>query len=151
MSKIDSEVREIAGKTVVQKIRETRRKILDDEGTFAADLRDLAIEAFKGGMNSKEWEDLMKNYADSSAQLNRLCGRDKIFNRSDWGMACIVYVAGNSSCGTDTATMTGTERGFHRVMSEQMDEFDYPLTTPNLYPPPDCENVETDEDLVAKP
>ncbi len=138
----DASMPEAASATIIENIRRIRQKVASDP-VFAGDLRRLAIDAIRFGMEkddgtpTPQWKELMSNYASDKTQLERLSGEDEAFENSDWGLACLAYIAGNSTCGIDTATMTGTERGFTPDMYDQMEEFeDNP--TPNIYPVPEC-------------
>lgn len=137
----DTPAPEAAVPTIIENIRRVRQRAASDP-IFAGDLRRLAVDAIRFGMEDNgsvttSWGDLMTHYKSNEVQLRRLCGQEPAFVQSDWGLACLAYIAGNSTCGIDTATMTGTERGFTPEMYEQMEEFEL-NPTPNLEPVPVC-------------
>ena len=63
----------------------------------------------------------MSKFTNTPEELNRLCGMEPEFNSSRWGMACIAYIAGNSTCTSETATATGTVRAMSLEMIKNLD------------------------------
>lgn len=74
------------------------------------DLRKLAIDAIYGGLGSPKWEEYMRNFAATPAQLARLTTRD------DDGCHPYIkqarcYLVANATClpGTDTQMLNGID------------------------------------------
>ena len=111
---------------------------------LASDARDAVF----AGIGSPEWEKLMLNFvAAGTRELERLCGRDEEFRKTEWGELCLVYIAGDSACTSETAMKTGTGRSMGETPSRRMLEIiDAEEGDP---PPPDDENSE-DEDSDAE-
>lgn len=113
------------------KLKEQRDFILNDPTgagkTRADDIAKAGKKAIMAGMRkddgtvTTEWEDLMKFFKNDQRELDRLCGREKEFNRSRWGLMCLAYIAGNSLCTVTTTETTGTERNFSDVMKYNLD------------------------------
>jgi hypothetical protein len=112
---------------IMQKIEDVRQQILDGDTTLAEDLATQGIEAIFEGIKSPKWEALMGNFANNQNELDRLCGRDQVFNKSRWGLACLAYIAGNSTCTATTATDGGTARGMTPAMKLNLDAESQPL------------------------
>lgn len=107
-------------------IEEVSRRILgDDENppdtTLANDIARDGIKALISGMGTLEngvvtkvtddWKNLMRHFAaDNSRELERLCGQDRDFNGSEWGMHCLAYIVGDSTCTSETTMRGGTRR-----------------------------------------
>jgi hypothetical protein len=129
--------------TVIQNIRRVRAKVMGGDTIFTDDLTKKAINAIVAGMRDNgqvtdEWKALMEIYAvDDQTQLDRLCGKDPVFMAGDWARECLAYIAGNSTCGSDTATMTGTERNFNTQMRDKLELFEA-SPTPDLANVPKC-------------
>src|SRR6185369_2874958 len=108
---------------IVENLERVRQDIENGTGPIsAADLAKLAIDAiFKGigtfdgdvviNVNPK-WKELMKVYTpvEGSNELKRLCGEDLTFMRTTWGRHCLAYIAGDSTCTSETAKKGGTKR-----------------------------------------
>lgn len=121
-----------------KKIQEVRRKIVMGlEPTLANDIaRDgrAAIFAGIGTFNgdgvvtsvTPEWTKLMTHFKNNDDELKRLCGQEKQFNQADWGLECLAYIAGDSTCTSDTTYGTGTKRSMllhpDRKMLEILDK-----------------------------
>jgi hypothetical protein len=60
-----------------------------------------------------EWKTLMGHFANNKTELARLCGKDRLFNGSDWGQASLAYIVGDSTCTIQTAGETGTGRSMN--------------------------------------
>jgi len=111
---------------IMKKIEEVRQKVISGD----IDPNDLAkdgIEAIFAGMQrplgtaTPEWEKLMRHFVNDDKELDRLCGKEPSFNGSRWGLACIAYIAGNSVCTSETATVTGTSRSMSLEMIKNLD------------------------------
>jgi hypothetical protein len=126
---------------ITGKIDEVRKKIIS--GDIDADT--LAAQGMKAmftgmqrplGTPTHDWVELMRNFANNSTELDRLCGKDSEFNGSRWGMACLAYIAGNSTCTADTAKAGGTVRSMSLEMIKNLDAEGSNLT--------DFKSVDTD-------
>ena len=62
------------------------------------------------GEVTPQWERLMKFITDDPRELERLCGKDTVFNDSQWGLYCLAYIAGDSDCTSETPGATGMKR-----------------------------------------
>lgn len=107
-----------------EKIDKVRLEIINGTTpSMAEDLARAGVKAIFAGIGewdaagevvvnvSPEWTDLMKLFVpDDAKELARLCGQDKDFNESDWGLACLAYIAGDSTCTAPTAWTTGGKR-----------------------------------------
>lgn len=118
------------------KIDEVRQRIIDGDQTLANIISRAGLKAIFTGIGqfdhngvvtnpTFEWKDLMRNFANDQKELDRLCGKEAFFNRSDWGLACLAYIAGDSTCTSDTTATTGTKRSMlaheDRQMLENLD------------------------------
>lgn len=120
-----------------QNIENVRREIKKNGNVMRANriARDgiAAIFAGIGKFNEEgvvteataEWKRLMSHFATTQEELDRLCGKEKNFNASDWGMVCLAYIAGDSTCTSTTTDTTGTRRSMlvdpDRRMLENLD------------------------------
>ena len=62
------------------------------------------------GETTPEWRRLMSHFTDDADELKRLCGEDPRFNDTEWGLFCLAYIAGDSTCTSDTTMRGGTLR-----------------------------------------
>ena len=74
-------------------------------GPFGAKLKASAIAAITKGLNSEEWKDYMKLFADNEQQLTRLTVEDP--NEPSWFKESRAYIVSNAICGADTTGETG--------------------------------------------
>lgn len=99
-----------------KKIEAVRMEIKNGNKALGEKIGDDGLKALITGMrdaNGKttpEWEALMSNFTDDQKELDRLCGREEAFNKSRWGLFCLAYIAGDSTCTSDTAMTTGARR-----------------------------------------
>jgi len=99
-----------------EKMEAVRLRIKNGDTELADKIGGDAVKAIFKGMRdasggvTPEWIALMSNYTDDQAELDRLCGKDQAFNNSKWGSVCLAYIAGDSTCTSDTAYMTGGRR-----------------------------------------
>jgi hypothetical protein len=106
---------------IVANIEKIRNEIMAGSRS-GTDVARMALRAISDGMGSKAWEELMGLYASNSEELNRLCGREPNFNQTQWGMFCLAYIAGDSTCTSETAMETGTLRSMNIVPDREMKE-----------------------------
>lgn len=90
----------------------------------AKDLKDLAGKAIRNGMQSRDWETFMKEFASNEQELKRLIGEDQAFNQTQWGLDSLAYIPANSTC--DVATTTRTVANMSDEMKENLDFFPAP-------------------------
>lgn len=104
-----------------EKLEKVRKYIEDGDAVLANDLAKAAEDAIFAGIGrfnqdrvvvegTKEWERLMKFFTDDPKELARLCGKDRGFNGSSWGLRCLAYIAGDGGCTSMTARAGGTMR-----------------------------------------
>ena len=104
-------------------IRAVAKAIDDGNDDLGMKIGNAAILAITSGMKSgipghpSDWEKLMDFFANpvkgSPAyveEMDRLCGRDTDFLNVTYGKYCLAYIAGDSTCGSDTTGTTGTLR-----------------------------------------
>ena len=116
---------------IMKKIEERRTFIQDNKTGKGKDLAerisDAGVQAILAGMKNsegevtKEWKELMEFFANNDKELERLCGQEQKFNESPYGLKCLAYIAGNSTCTVRTATMTGTGKNFDSSMKKNLD------------------------------
>lgn len=70
----------------------------------------LAGMLMPDGKPTDQWKALMEFVTDKPTELARLCGQDPVFNASEWGRFCLAYIAGDSTCTSETPGVTGTRR-----------------------------------------
>jgi hypothetical protein len=119
-----------------EKLDIARQRVLDGDEAFAEKVAQNALAAMFAGMGrfdrngvivegTIEWETLMLNFTDEPQELARLCGKERLFNGSDYGLACIAYIAGDAPCTSHTGDTTGTKRTMmlqtERNMLENLD------------------------------
>ena len=110
----------------MRKIEEVRQQVLAGDSALASEISLDAVNAIFTGMRGSngdvtpEWKKLMSHYANNTTELDRLCGKDKTFNNSKWGPFCLAYIAGDATCGEETATTTGTGRSI--TLHDQINE-----------------------------
>ncbi len=73
--------------------------------TKADKLRKKAMKAVLGGINSADWHEYMKENADNPEQLQRLIGKDDLY-QEELDQLVLGYVASNAVCGMGTTTRT---------------------------------------------
>ena len=101
---------------IVEKIEQIHRQIKDKPGdpALAKKMQELAVKAMYSGINHDDWKQYMSNFASNPKQLQRLIGKDEVFNNTEYGRLTLAYVVANSTCGMGTDTETG------RDMSDEM-------------------------------
>ena len=104
---------------ITSNIEKVRQEIIAGT-TTGVEVAEDAMEAIFNGLGSDEWEKLMKRYASDDKELERLCGREDAFNQTQWGKFCLVYIAGDSTCTSETALTTGTLRTMTIVPEREM-------------------------------
>ncbi|CAN5379659.1 hypothetical protein BH10ACI1_BH10ACI1_24710 [soil metagenome] len=111
--------------SIMKKIDEVRKDIMDSapaiKKTKANDLADLGREAMFHGIKSAQWKKYMKKFTNNQKELDRLTGKDETFNKSEWGMQCLAYIASNSTCTVTTIDTTGTRRNMNDDMIAVLD------------------------------
>lgn len=99
----------------------------NDEGKNRAEqLKNLAGEAIRNGMKSRAWEIYMREFASNEKELKRLIGEDEAFNKTEWGLDSLAYIAANSTC--DVQTTTRTAANMDKDMQNNLDHFPEPAT-----------------------
>lgn len=104
---------------IVKNITDVRDDITAGR-TSGVEVANEAVQAISDGLGSDAWEKLMNRYAKTPQELDRLCGREQKFNDTQWGKFCLVYIAGDSTCTSETAQMTGTGRSMTLVPEREM-------------------------------
>ena len=74
-------------------------------GNLGFRMRNAAIDALTGGINSAEWVKYMSIFADNAAQLRRLTVVDEQ-NDPNWIKESRAYIVSNAVCGANTTTDT---------------------------------------------
>jgi hypothetical protein len=75
-------------------------------GNLGFRLRNAAIDALTGGIQSEAWVKYMSIFADNEAQLRRLTVVDEQ-NDPNWIRESRAYIVSNAVCGANTTTNTG--------------------------------------------
>lgn len=75
----------------------------DPSGNIAKTIGYRAVEAMFKGVGSKEWEEYMKIFANSTEELNRLTLKDSESQMADVRRN-IIYIAAYAACGAITLT-----------------------------------------------
>lgn len=104
-----------------EKIDNVRNEIQSGLRSGSA-LATLGIEAIFKGMDDPAWELLMREFTDDKTELDRLCGRDDWFMAQPWGQHCLAYIAGDSTCTSETALRTGTKRSMREDPTRGMEQ-----------------------------
>jgi hypothetical protein len=120
-----------------ERIEDIRREIEKGNSSLADELARLGVKAMFAGIGTfdeetrvytnitPEWIELMENFAHNQTELDRLCGKDREFNDSEWGKVCLAYICGDSTCTAPTARKGGTSRSMKeeplRRMLETLD------------------------------
>lgn len=97
-------------KTIVDTMRERHATFVRDPSGNARtleDLSDLSRKAVMGGIQSQEWDTLMKLYAVNDKQLARLRGQEGVV-LGDWGEKALAYIASEGICSIDSLGGAGT-------------------------------------------
>lgn len=74
-------------------------------GNLGFRMRNAAINAIMGGINSAEWKSYMSLFADNAAQLRRLTVPDEQHDPG-WLVESRAYIVSNAVCGANTTTQT---------------------------------------------
>lgn len=118
--------------SIRQKLEAIRQEIEDGNTSLADEMADLGLKAVFAGLGpfdrtsgvftsvTTAWQDLMEKITTDPTELSRLCGKDKTFNESEWGVVCLAYIAGDSICTAPTARRGGTARTMSEDLTRQM-------------------------------
>ncbi|MBC7911385.1 MAG: hypothetical protein H7Y30_12840 [Pyrinomonadaceae bacterium] len=83
---------------ILENAREVSKAVIDSADVGEA-LKNAAIKATIGGIESPEWENYMKIFADNDKQLARLTTVD---TQNAWVNESIAYLVSNAICGAAT-------------------------------------------------
>lgn len=89
----------------LQKIQEAVERDTQQGGNLGFRLRNAAINALTGGIQSEDWRTYMSLFADNEAQLRRLTVVDEQ-NDPNWIRESRAYIVSNAVCGANTTTAT---------------------------------------------
>ncbi|MGC2238542.1 MAG: hypothetical protein WA584_20475 [Pyrinomonadaceae bacterium] len=106
---------------IVNNIDVQLENIRNGDETLAKEISDAALDAVLAGIGkfdqngvviqvTPQWEKFMRYFAGNEQELARLCGKEKAFNDSEWGLHCLAYMAGDSDCTSETQSTTGAKR-----------------------------------------
>ncbi|MGB7923986.1 MAG: hypothetical protein WCF57_12135 [Pyrinomonadaceae bacterium] len=87
--------------TILGNAKRVQRAVLHDAalgGRLAEDLKEVAVKAVTGGIDSEDWKRYMAIFADNEAQLQRLIGRDATVSDKIWFDESVAYLASNGVC-----------------------------------------------------
>lgn len=87
---------------ILDRVNLVSRIVKDDhdheEGKIGVNLRDAAIKAIRGGIDSPDWPDYMTIFADNEEQLKRLSGKEDS-NTFPWANQMSAYLVSSGMCG----------------------------------------------------
>jgi hypothetical protein len=91
--------------TIFAKVMIKRDEIKADP-IKADENRDLAVPAIQAGIRSRAWENYMRQYADTTEQLERLMGTDGTLGDIDMDRRR-AYLVSDAVCGSRTVDLFG--------------------------------------------
>ncbi len=94
--------------SIIDNLKKARAAVEADTlngGNLGFRMRNAAINAIMGGINSAEWKSYMSLFADNAAQLRRLTVPDEQHDPG-WLVESRAYIVSNAVCGANTTTQT---------------------------------------------
>ena len=91
--------------TIFEKVMRMKDEIKSDPAKADAN-RDLAVPAIHAGIRSKAWENYMRQFADTTKQLERLMGTDGTLGDKDMDRRR-AYLVSDAVCGSRTVDLFG--------------------------------------------
>jgi hypothetical protein len=94
--------------SIMRNLQDMAEKVKGDTeqgGNLGFRLKNAAIEALTGGIQSDAWAKYMSLFADNADQLRRLTVVDEQ-NDPNWIKESRAYIVSNAVCGANTTTQT---------------------------------------------
>jgi hypothetical protein len=94
--------------SIMSNLNKVAKAVTEDTaqgGNLGFRLRNAAIDALTGGIQSDEWVRYMSIFADNAMQLRRLTVADEL-NDPNWIKESRAYIVSNAVCGANTTTLT---------------------------------------------